>query len=142
MSLKKINPREVLQIARGLQQVQLIKTLCKNSENDYLKRLGDSLNPCQYIADKIVKEIIDNPPIATSKGNVIAMGVDEALDDLRNIATHGKTYLLQEFLPCALGSIMFSVITWRLPICINQKCLRNGYANKHSQMPKDTLHLS
>ncbi|MDB5221440.1 MAG: mismatch repair protein MutS [Chitinophagaceae bacterium] len=95
VSLKKINPREVLQIARGLQQVQLIKALCENAENEYLKRLGDSLNPCQYIADKIVKEIIDNPPIATSKGNVIAMNVDESLDELRNIATHGKTYLLQ-----------------------------------------------
>ena len=95
MSLKKINPREVLQIACGLQQVQLIKSWCENSENEYLKRLADSLNPCQYIADKIVKEIIDNPPIATSKGNVIAMNVDEGLDDLRNIATHGKTYLLQ-----------------------------------------------
>ncbi len=95
MSLKKINPREVLQIARGLQQVQLIKAWCENSENEYLKRLGDSLNPCQYIADKIVKEIIDNPPIATFKGKVIAMNVDESLDELRNIATHGKTYLLQ-----------------------------------------------
>ncbi|MEJ7674009.1 MAG: hypothetical protein WKF59_15240 [Chitinophagaceae bacterium] len=57
--------------------------------------MGDSLNPCQYIADKIVKEIIENPPIATYKGNVIAMNVDESLDELRNIATHGKTYLLQ-----------------------------------------------
>jgi DNA mismatch repair protein MutS len=75
--------------------VQLIKALCNNSENEYLRRLGDSLNPCQYIADKIVKEIIENPPIATSKGNVIAMNVDESLDELRNIATHGKTYLLQ-----------------------------------------------
>ncbi len=95
ISLKKINPREVLQIAKGLQQVQLIKSLSENSENEYLKRLGDSLNPCQYIADKIVKEIIENPPIASSKGNVIAMNVDENLDELRNIATHGKTYLLQ-----------------------------------------------
>jgi len=95
ISLKKINPREVLQIAKGLQQVQLIKLLCENSNNEYLKRLGDSLNPCQYIADKIFKEIINNPPIATSKGNVIAMNVDENLDELRNIATHGKTYLLQ-----------------------------------------------
>ncbi|MEJ7820735.1 MAG: DNA mismatch repair protein MutS [Chitinophagaceae bacterium] len=95
ISLKKINPREVLQIAKGLMQVQLIKSICENVENDYLKRLGDSLNPCQYIADKILKEIIDNPPIATSKGNVIAMNVDENLDELRNIATHGKTYLLE-----------------------------------------------
>lgn len=95
ISLKKINPREVLQIAKGLQQVQLIKSICDNADNEYLKRLGDSLNPCHYIADKIIKEIIENPPIATSKGNVIAMKVDDTLDELRNIATHGKTYLLQ-----------------------------------------------
>lgn len=95
MSLKKINPREVLQIAKGLQQVQLIKNICESSDNEYLKRLGDSLNPCEYIAGKIVNEIIENPPISTSKGNVISMGVDESLDELRNIATHGKTYLLQ-----------------------------------------------
>jgi DNA mismatch repair protein MutS len=95
ISLKKINPREVLQIAKGLQQVQLIKKFSSNSDNEYLKRLGDSLNPCQYITDKILKEIIENPPIATSKGNVIAIGVDAKLDDLRNIAKNGKTYLLQ-----------------------------------------------
>jgi DNA mismatch repair protein MutS len=93
--LKKINPREVLLLAKGLQQVQHIKTICEGSENEYLKRLGDSLNPCQYISEKIFKEIIDNPPISTSKGNVIAMNVDESLDELRNIATHGKSYLLQ-----------------------------------------------
>lgn len=95
ISLKKINPREVLQIARGLQQVFLIKSLCDTSENEYLKRLGDSLNPCKYIADKIIKEIIENPPVAAAKGNIIAMNVNAGLDELRNIATHGKTYLLQ-----------------------------------------------
>jgi DNA mismatch repair protein MutS len=93
--LKKINPREVVQIAKGLQQVQLIKSICANQENEYLKRLGDSLNPSQYIADKILKEILENPPIAASKGNVIAKGIDENLDELRNISTNGKAYLLQ-----------------------------------------------
>ncbi|MDQ6756351.1 MAG: DNA mismatch repair protein MutS [Bacteroidota bacterium] len=93
--LKKINPREVLQIAKGLQQVELIKSACNNSENEYLKRLGDSLNPCKYIAEKIVKEIPDNPPIAASKGNVIAKGVNEDLDELRNISSNGKAYLLE-----------------------------------------------
>ncbi|MEO6329975.1 MAG: DNA mismatch repair protein MutS [Ginsengibacter sp.] len=92
---KKINPREVLQISRGLQQVKLIKSICDNSENDYLKRLGDSLNPCKYISDKIVKEIVDNPPIAVSKGNVIARSVDESLDELRNISIHGKEHLVK-----------------------------------------------
>src|SRR5687767_13044034 len=53
--LKKINPREVLQLARGLKQVEAIKQLCSSSSNEYLKRLGDALNPCPYIADKIFK---------------------------------------------------------------------------------------
>jgi DNA mismatch repair protein MutS len=93
--LKKINPREVLQIARGLQQVKLIKSLCDNTTNDYLKRLGDSLNACKYIGDKIVKEIVENPAVAISKGNVVAKSVDETLDELRNISTHGKEHLLK-----------------------------------------------
>jgi DNA mismatch repair protein MutS len=95
ISLKKINPREVLQIAKGLQQVKLIKSLCDNAENDYLKRLGDSLNACKYMGDKIAKEIVENPPVAVNKGNVIARSVDETLDELRNISTHGKEHLLR-----------------------------------------------
>jgi DNA mismatch repair protein MutS len=65
--LKKINPREVLQLARGLKQVEKIKQLCLSSSNEYLKRLGDALNPCPYIADKIFKEIVDNPPALVVK---------------------------------------------------------------------------
>ena len=93
--LKKINPREVLHIAKGLLQTGVIKFLCESAEDPYLKRLGDSLNPCKYIADKILKEIADNPPIAINKGNVISNGVDETLDDLRNIASSGKEYLIR-----------------------------------------------
>jgi DNA mismatch repair protein MutS len=93
--LKKINPREVVQIARGLQQVLAIKTTACVAANDYLKRLGDSLNPCSYIADKIMAEIAENPPAAVAKGGTIAAGVHAELDDLRNIATTGKDYLVQ-----------------------------------------------
>ncbi len=91
--LRKINPREVLQLARGLQQAGLIKEKCANAGNDYLKRLGDAINPCPYIAGKIVKEIIDNPPALASKGGMIANGIHEELDQLRNIAQNGKEYL-------------------------------------------------
>jgi DNA mismatch repair protein MutS len=93
--LKKINPREVVQIARGLQQVQAIKALAENAGNDYLKRLGDSLNPCRYLADKIMAEIAENPPVAVAKGGTIATGVHAELDDLRSIASTGKEYLVQ-----------------------------------------------
>ena len=54
---KKINPREVLHLARGLQHISEIKLLCENSQNHFLKRLADSLNPCHYISEKIMAEI-------------------------------------------------------------------------------------
>ena len=91
---KKINPREVLQIGKGLKLTAQIKDWCDESANEYLKRLGDSLNPCKYIADKIFKEIIDNPPVSASKGNIIGKGVNAELDDLKNIVTNGKAHLL------------------------------------------------
>ncbi len=93
--LKKINPREVLQVARGLQQTEAIKMICTASGNEYLKRLGDSLNPCFYILEKILKEIHENPPAAVNKGGLIASGIHAELDELRNIASGGKNYLLE-----------------------------------------------
>jgi DNA mismatch repair protein MutS len=93
--LKKVNPREVLQIAKGLQQVQAIKTICSTLTNDYLRRLGDSLNPCIFIVDKIVREIGENPPALASKGGIIASGIDEELDALRKISSGGKEYLIE-----------------------------------------------
>jgi len=93
--LKKINPRELLQMARGLRQVAEIKTICSTVNNDYLKRLGDALNPCVYIADKIFKEIVDNPPALAVKGGMINSGVNNELDELRLIAYNGKSYLTQ-----------------------------------------------
>lgn len=93
--LKKINPREVLQLAKGLKQVELIKAICLQSSNEYLKRLGDALNPCPYIADKIFKEIVENPPAIAAKGGMIKEGVSAELDELRNISNSGKQYLTE-----------------------------------------------
>lgn len=92
--LKKINPREIKHIARGLQHIQEIKNICATGSNDYLKRLADALNPCQYIADKINKEIVDNPPAQSGKGGMIGTGIHAELDELRSIATGGKEYLV------------------------------------------------
>jgi DNA mismatch repair protein MutS len=91
---KKINPREVVLIAKGLQQIAVIKQLLANSTNAYLQRLADALNPCLIIAERIHNEINDNPPIAINKGSVIKEGFNTALDDLRNIASGGKEYLI------------------------------------------------
>ena len=93
--MKKINPREVLQIARGLRHIEEIKQICAGAQSDYLKRMADSLNACRYIEEKITKEIIDNPPAMASKGGAIKEGIHAALDDLRNIATGGKEYLVK-----------------------------------------------
>lgn len=93
--MKKINPREVLQLAKGLQQVETIKQLCAGAASDYLKRLGDALNPCPYIAGKIFKEIVENPPALAAKGGMIGPGVHTELDDLRLISQSGKEYLVQ-----------------------------------------------
>ena len=92
--MKKINPREVTQIARGLEHIQKIKELCLQAGNDYLKRLGDALNPCQYIFGRIITDIADNPPVQVNKGGVIKDGVSTDLDELRSIASGGKQYLV------------------------------------------------
>jgi len=93
--MKKINPREVLQLARGLKQVAAVKNVCLSSSNAYLKRLSDALNPCPYIADKIFKEIVENPPALAVKGGMMNSGVNKELDELRKISHSGKEYLSQ-----------------------------------------------
>ena len=94
LPMKKINPREVLQIARGLQQVEQIKLQLSVSDNQYLKRLSDALNPCHFIVEKIIAEINEATPIAVNKGSVINQGINATLDELRLIASGGKEYLL------------------------------------------------
>ncbi|HYC27704.1 MAG TPA: DNA mismatch repair protein MutS, partial [Chitinophagaceae bacterium] len=93
--LKKINPREILQLGRALKQIEILKQACEASENAYLKRLGDTLNPCHYISEKIFGSIIDNPPAVAAKGGFINAVVNTELDELRKISRHGKEYLLQ-----------------------------------------------
>ncbi|MCU0404713.1 MAG: DNA mismatch repair protein MutS [Chitinophagaceae bacterium] len=93
--LKKINPREVLQIAKGLRQVGLIKEWLSQSDNEYLSRLSDALNPCQVEQQKIISLLVENPPVAANKGGMIADGVHSELDDLRNISSSGKQYLVE-----------------------------------------------
>ncbi len=93
--LKKINPRELLQLARALHQVHVIKEVCAQSGNAYLQRLAYALNPCHYIAEKITKQIIENPPALAAKGGFINRSVHDELDELRGIAHHGKEYLLR-----------------------------------------------
>ncbi len=92
--MKKINPREVVQLAKGLQQIEIIKKACESAANPYIQRLADTLNVCYLMVEKILTEISEAPPVAASKGGTIREGVHAELDQLRNIATGGKEYLV------------------------------------------------
>ncbi len=92
--LKKINPREVLQIAKGLIESEAIKNICNNSSEPYLQKAGGLLNGCPLIVQKIQTHLQENPPVLVQKGGVIAAGVDEQLDELRSLAKEGKSYLV------------------------------------------------
>lgn len=92
--LKKINPREIIQLAKGLQHIEEIKKICEGQSNDYLLRLADGLNNCSYLCQKITAEINEQPPVALQKGGVIREGVNEQLDELRKISSGGKEYLV------------------------------------------------
>ncbi len=91
---KKINPRDVVHLAKGLQYTEQIKNICATSTNAYLKRLSAALNACNYISEKIFNEITETPPVAVNKGGAIKKGVDATLDELRDIASGGKQYLV------------------------------------------------
>jgi DNA mismatch repair protein MutS len=93
--MKKINPRELMQVARGLQQAAHIKKLCEASSHPYLQRLAEQIDPCPAMADSITRQIAENPPATAAKGGLICHGVDANLDQLRKIASGGKEYLLE-----------------------------------------------
>lgn len=93
IAMKKISPREMIQLARSLHVTAEMKKICAAAANEYLQRMGDALNPCHLIAEKIFKEIEENPPALASKGGLIKKGVHAELDQLREIASGGKNYL-------------------------------------------------
>jgi DNA mismatch repair protein MutS len=93
VAVSRINPREVVQLKRALRAVGPIRDLCNNSGCEPLKILGEQLNPCKSIADKIDRELNNDPPVQLIRGKVIAEGVSEELDELRKILYSGKDYL-------------------------------------------------
>ncbi len=93
--LGKINPREVIQLKRALQAIQPIKEICQTSQNNGLQKIGEQLQLCQLIKDKIERTLNEDAPVAVQKGNTIKQGVSTALDELRNLSSSGKNYLLE-----------------------------------------------
>ncbi len=94
-ALGRITPREMVQMRVALQAIEPIKAACMETDNESLKRVGEKLNLCTEIRDRIAREMQDDPPLQVNKGNVIRNGVNSELDNLRQIAYSGKDYLLQ-----------------------------------------------
>ncbi|WP_102407510.1 DNA mismatch repair protein MutS [Parabacteroides bouchesdurhonensis] len=95
VAVGRVSPREVVQLKVALRAIEPIKEACIASEEPSLCRIGEQLNACALISEKIDKEISNDPPSLVNKGGIIAKGVNEELDELRSIAYSGKDYLLQ-----------------------------------------------
>ena len=95
VAVGRVTPREMVQLKIALQAIKPIKTACEHAKNDVLKRVGDQINLCELIRDKIDRELHPDAPQLVNKGGVINDGVNEKLDKLRSIAYHGKDYLLK-----------------------------------------------
>jgi DNA mismatch repair protein MutS len=93
VAVGRVNPRELIQVMRGLSAVEKIKETCVNSKSEPLKIIADQLNPCHIILEKIGQEINPEPPVAINKGLVIREGISEDLDELRQMLYSGKDYL-------------------------------------------------
>ncbi len=94
VAVGRINPRELLQLKRSLGEIDSIKKICGALDNNALRVYGEQLNNCRTIYEKIDKEINEDAPVKVDKGNVIADGVNDELDELRSMAGSGKEYLM------------------------------------------------
>ena len=93
VATQRISPREVNQLLHSLNAILPVKKLAFNCENEALKIIGDNLHSCDLLREKISESISEDAPVNVQKGNVIAKGFSEELDELRNIAFSGKDYL-------------------------------------------------
>ena len=95
VAVGRVSPREVVALKVALQAIEPIKEACMDADNASLNHIGEQLNICRSIRDRIDKEINNDPPLLINKGGVIKPGVNAELDELRRIAYSGKDYLLQ-----------------------------------------------
>ena len=95
VAVGRITPRELVQLKNALGAIEPIKQLCENADNAVLNALGEQLNPCKTIYERIEREINPDAPNMLNRGNVIRNGVDDQLDDLRELSASSKDYLLK-----------------------------------------------
>jgi len=95
VAVGRINPREVVQLKVALKAIEPIKQACSTSENVSLQKIGDQLNACTLISEKIDREINNDPPMMINRGSILKPGIDADLDELRQLAFSGKDFLMQ-----------------------------------------------
>lgn len=95
VAVGRVSPREVVALKVALQAIEPIKIACMDADNASLNTIGEQLNICQSVRDRIEREINNDPPLLVNKGGVIRSGFNAELDELRQIAYSGKDYLLQ-----------------------------------------------
>lgn len=95
VAVGRVNPREMVQLMLSLKAIEPIKNMCMQTESESLRSIGEQLDACVTLRERIEKEMNPSPPILVNKGNVIADGVNAELDELRQIAYSGKDYLLK-----------------------------------------------
>ena len=95
VAVGRITPREVVQLMEALSAIVPIRELCSRSDETYLRRTGEQLNPCQLICSRIERELQPDAPVQVTRGNIISPGVSGDLDELRTLLHTGKDYLLQ-----------------------------------------------
>ena len=95
VAVGRVNPRELVQLRTALQAIEPVKRACEKAGNESLRRIGEQLNVCEVMRDRIAREIKSDPPVLLNKGGVMADGMNAELDELRHIAFSGKDYLIQ-----------------------------------------------
>jgi DNA mismatch repair protein MutS len=95
VAVGRINPREMQQLRRALENLGPIKDILTNTGNKALKAMADQIDPCDDLLGRIQHELKEDPPLLTNQGNIMSDGIDEELDELRKIAFSGKDYLVQ-----------------------------------------------
>ncbi len=95
VAVRRINPRETQQLKKALEHTRPVRESLVNSKVPSLQKLGDQLNTCDFLVEKITAELKNDPPVLSNQGNIINPGVDKELDELRKIAFSGKDYLIQ-----------------------------------------------
>ncbi|MBR5469421.1 MAG: DNA mismatch repair protein MutS [Paludibacteraceae bacterium] len=95
IAVGRVSPRDIWQLRNALCAIAPIREMCIDSNEELIRALGEQISDCNSIREKIEKEINENPPLLLTKGNIIRSGVNEELDELRDISTSGKDFLLK-----------------------------------------------